>query len=67
MVLLNLFNRIFCFLGGNLFAKVIIDQDAKAIDKTFEYAVPEGMTLLPGMRVMVPFGTRLLQGFTIDE
>ena len=50
-----------------MFAKVIIDQDAKAIDKTFEYAVPEGMTLLPGMRVMVPFGTRLLQGFTIDE
>ena len=26
------------------------------IDKPYSYAVPPGMTLLPGVRVMVPFG-----------
>lgn len=49
-----------------MFAKVIIDQDAKALDKTFEYIVPDDMQLEKGMRVFVGFGSRVLQGFVID-
>lgn len=49
-----------------MFAKVIIDQDAKALDKEFEYKVPENYELEIGMRVLVPFGNRILQGFVIE-
>lgn len=48
-----------------MFAKVIIDQDAKALDKDFEYSVPEDMQVCVGERVIVPFGSRYLQGFIV--
>ena len=48
-----------------MFAEVIIDQDAKALDKVFEYIIPQDMDLQVGMRVLVPFGKRQLQGFVI--
>lgn len=50
---------------NDLFAKVIIDQDAKALDKDFEYFVPEDMQVCVGERVIVPFGSRYLQGFIV--
>ena len=49
-----------------MFAKIIIDQDAKALDREFEYLVPEGLEVQVGERVIVPFGTRFLQGFIIE-
>ena len=49
-----------------MFAKIIIDQDAKALDKVFEYRVPDEMSVQVGERVMVPFGSRNLQGFIVD-
>lgn len=48
-----------------MFAKIIIDQDAKALDKVFEYIVPDNLDIVVGMRVYVPFGSRVLQGFVI--
>ena len=45
-----------------MFAKVIIDQDVKALNKIFEYSVPEDLSLQVGMRVFVPFGKRIVQG-----
>ena len=48
-----------------MFAKIIIDQDAKALDKVFEYSVPEDMSVQVGERVIVPFGSRNLQGFIV--
>ena len=48
-----------------MFAKIIIDQDAKALDKVFEYKVPDDMQVELGERVIVPFGTRYLQGFIV--
>ncbi len=48
-----------------MFAEIIIDQDAKALDKVFEYIVPDDMELQVGMRVKVPFGKRQLQGFVV--
>ena len=48
-----------------MFAKIIIDQDAKALDKVFEYKIPDDMQVGVGERVIVPFGTRYLQGFIV--
>lgn len=50
-----------------MFAKVIIDQDAKALDRVFEYIIPDEMKVEKGMRVVVPFGGRTLQGFVVDK
>lgn len=49
-----------------MYAKVIIDQDAKALDRVFEYIVPDDLDIVTGMRVYVPFGSRILQGFVVD-
>ena len=49
-----------------MFAKIIIDQDARALDKDFEYKVPEDMQVSVGERVIVPFGNRQLQGFIVQ-
>lgn len=49
------------------FAKVVIDQDAKAIDREFEYIIPEELDVKLGERVNVPFGSRVLQGFVVGE
>ena len=37
-------------------AKIAVSAATFAIDKPYSYWAPEGMGLLPGMRVMVPFG-----------
>lgn len=49
-----------------MFAEVIIDQDTKALNKVFDYIVPEDMHIQKGMRVFVPFGSRILQGFVVN-
>lgn len=48
-----------------MFAEIIIDQDAKALDRVFEYIIPEDLEINIGMRVYVPFGNRILQGYVI--
>ena len=48
-----------------MFAEIIIDQDTKALDRVFEYIVPEELEINVGMRVYVPFGSRILQGYVI--
>ena len=39
-----------------MIAKIAVSAANFAIDKPYSYAVPEEMTLMPGMRVTVPFG-----------
>lgn len=39
-----------------MIAKIAVSAANFAIDKPYSYAVPEEMHLLPGIRVMVPFG-----------
>ncbi len=46
-----------------MYARVIVDIIHSAVDKVFEYAVPEGMALEAGFRVRVPFG----RGNTLKE
>lgn len=49
-------------------ARVIVDIPAKQIDKPFDYEIPEHLedTIQPGMRVIVPFGPRKIQGFVTE-
>ncbi len=48
-----------------MYAQVIVDIAHAKIDRLFTYAVPEGMQLEEGQRVMVPFGkgNRQTEGF----
>ena len=39
-----------------MIARIAVSAATFAIDKPYSYALPEQMKLLPGMRVMVPFG-----------
>lgn len=48
-------------------AKVIVDVPARQTDRAFDYLIPEDYYGLvqPGVRVIVPFGPRSLQGFVV--
>ncbi|WP_417281999.1 primosomal protein N' [Chryseomicrobium palamuruense] len=50
-----------------MIAKVIVDVSTAAIDRPFDYQVPEEWEafIQPGVRVHVPFGPRKVQGFVI--
>ena len=39
-----------------MIAKIAVSAATFAIDKPWSYRIPEGMTLVPGQRVMLPFG-----------
>ncbi|MCI9110269.1 MAG: primosomal protein N' [Bacilli bacterium] len=48
-----------------MYAEVLVEIKAKAIDKTFTYKVPKDINLEVGLRVLVPFGKRNLEGFVL--
>ncbi len=39
-----------------MIAKIAVSAATYAIDKPYSYLVPDGMALMPGMRVTIPFG-----------
>lgn len=49
-------------------ASVIVDVPTKQTDREFDYLIPEQWleTIQPGMRVIVPFGPRKIQGFVTE-
>ena len=47
------------------FCEVIVDIVHENVDRRFTYRVPDGMLLTPGMRVLVPFGPRRVEGYVI--
>ncbi len=49
-----------------MYAEVLVEIKAKAIDKTFTYKIPDGINLEVGVRVLVPFGKRRLEGFVLN-
>ena len=51
-----------------MIAKVILNSNAKDLDRTFDYDVPENMQdkIKIGNRVIVPFGRRIEEGFVIE-
>src|SRR5437762_1954858 len=48
-------------------ASVIVDVPAKQTDRAFDYLIPDKWLdiIQPGIRVIVPFGPRKIQGFVI--
>ena len=47
------------------FAEIIVDLSSEQVDRLFTYRIPDGLTLVPGQRVEVPFRTKSLEGFVI--
>ena len=49
------------------YAEVIVDVKAKKVDKVFHYRVPQKLLgrLTEGMRVIVPFGRRTVEGYIL--
>ena len=48
-----------------MYANVLIEYSAKSIDKTFTYIIPENLkkAIQVGMKVLVPFGSKIINGF----
>lgn len=51
-----------------MIAKVLVETSHLNIDKSFDYLVPKSIEkkLKIGMRVLIPFGTRTIEGFVVD-
>ena len=51
-----------------MIAEVLVDIKAKALDKTFDYSVPNDLSnvIEIGQRVHVPFGPRFVMGYVLD-
>ena len=47
-----------------MYADILVEVGS--IDKTFTYKIPSGINALVGMRALVPFGRRQLEGFIIN-
>ena len=47
------------------FCEVIVDIVHENVDKVFTYRVPEDMRLEAGMRVLIPFGPRKIEGYVV--
>lgn len=47
------------------YCEVIVDIAHEKLDRVFTYRVPDALTLVPGMRVQVPFGPRKIEGYVI--
>ncbi|MBQ2699870.1 MAG: DEAD/DEAH box helicase family protein, partial [Clostridia bacterium] len=45
-----------------MYAQVIVDIIHKNVARQFTYQIPEGMSLCPGTRVRVPFGSQRIEG-----
>ncbi|MDQ0161686.1 primosomal protein N' [Aeribacillus alveayuensis] len=50
------------------YASVIVDLKVSQTDRSFDYEIPHEWRgiIKPGMRVVVPFGSRKLQGFVVE-
>ncbi len=49
-----------------MIAKVIVDISNSQTDKIFDYLIPSNLDVRKGVRVIVPFGPRRIEGFCID-
>ena len=50
-----------------MLAKIAVSAAVFAIDKPYDYRIPDGMPVQPGMRVTVPFGRgdRITEGVVL--
>jgi primosomal protein N' (replication factor Y) len=47
------------------YAQVIVDIAHADVDRVFTYSIPEGLEVVRGMRVQVPFGRQVLEGYVL--
>lgn len=47
-------------------AKVVVEVRTKALNRPFDYIVPEGIEVERGCRVLVSFGRQVSQGYVVD-
>lgn len=49
-------------------AQVVVEIPARDVNQTFDYLIPDGLEewVVPGSRVIVPFGPRKVQGFVLQ-
>ncbi len=54
-------------MANKAYAEIIVDVATRKLDRIFHYRVPDGMSgqLSEGMRVIVPFGRRTLEGYIV--
>lgn len=57
--------RVIINKGESMYADVLVEVKTKDLEKMFTYRVPDSMVLSPGMRVLVPFGKRNIEGFVM--
>ncbi len=48
------------------YARVVVDLSVNDVDRPYTYLVPDQMALVPGQRVLVPFGARKIEGFVTE-
>ena len=49
-----------------MYADVLVEVISKGTNKTFTYNIPSNMKALIGMKVKVPFGKRIIEGFIVN-
>lgn len=49
-----------------MFARVAINSPLPQLDRLFDYQIPEGLVVEPGVRVIVPFGKTQKEGFVVE-
>lgn len=48
-----------------MIAEIIVDVLSSNVDRVYDYKVPENFSLQVGVRVVIPFGKRIVEGFVI--
>lgn len=49
------------------FAEIVVDIAHSNIDKIFDYRIPSGIVCEPGSRVLVPFGSAVIEGIVLQK
>ena len=49
-----------------MYADVLVEVISKGTNKTFTYHIPNNMKALIGMKVKIPFGKRIIEGFIVN-
>lgn len=58
---------IICNMESYAYVQVIVDIAHSNVDQIFDYALPEDMVVLPGCRVVVPFGKTTVEGIVLEQ
>ena len=49
-----------------MYAEVLVEYGVKSLDRSFTYHVPKDLKLKVGMKVLVPFGKTVINGFVTN-